>query len=472
MLFMQRTIKNEVTISGIGLHTGCETTLTFKPAPIDHGIKFVRIDLEKPVEIPALIDYVDSVARGTILSKDGVKIHTVEHVLAAVAGLQIDNVIIELTAEEPPVMDGSSIAFVEILENNIEEQNKPKSFFEIEKNIEYKDIEKGIELILVPAPEFKITYMVDYQNPALGTQFTSMYSLEEEFVKDYASTRTFCFLSEVEKLKEVGLIKGGNLDNSVVILDRELSDDERKQVAEKLNVTDGVIPKSKGIVGSTELRFKNEPVRHKALDLIGDLALVGKPVKGHFLCARGGHEAHLELVKLIKKAVDKHEVISKFKRREGADYVYNVTEIMEILPHRYPMLLIDRVLEIRPGESVTGLKNVTINEGFFEGHYPGKPIMPGVLIVEAMAQTGGILLMSSIDDPKSKVPFFTTIDKVKFKKPVVPGDQVIMVLEMTMPPRRGYCKMKGTAYVDGAKVTEADMSAFLVDKEDEKAKNL
>lgn len=468
MFLKQKTIKNEVSVSGIGLHTGCETNITFKPAPVGTGIVFRRVDLAEVVEIPALIDYVDSVARGTILSKDGVRVHTTEHVLAAIAGLGIDNIIVELDAEEPPVLDGSSIGFVEVLNDNTIEQDKIKEYFEVKNLIEYKDEKKGIELILVPSNHFEITYMVDYQNPALGTQFTTMYDLEEEFVKDYASTRTFCFLSEVEYLKEQGLIKGGGLDNSVVIIDRELTDDEKKMIAEKFGLGSDTLPETNGVIGSVEFRYKNEPVRHKTLDLIGDLALLGKPIKGHILCARGGHEAHLELVKLLKKAIDKHELISKYKKSDNDEYVFDVKDIMGFLPHRYPMLLVDRITEMNPGESVVGLKNVTINEDFFNGHFPGKPVMPGVLIVEAMGQTGGVLLMNSVDNPETKVVYFMSLDKIKFRRTVVPGDQIIMRVEMVRPINRGICKMQGYAYVDGEKAAEALMTAMVIDKEGDK----
>ena len=468
MFEKQKTIKEQISISGIGLHTGCTTTLTFKPAPENSGIVFRRTDMEKPVDIPATIDYVHSISRGTILGNNGVKVHTVEHVLAAVSGLNIDNIIIELDAEEPPVMDGSAIDFVNILKDNIADQDKPKQFFELKDILSYKDEEKGIELIAVPADKFKVTYMVDYQNPALGTQFTSLYDLDEEFVKDYASARTFCFLTEVEHLKEVGLIKGGSLDNSVVILDRELSAEERKTLEGKLGMGENIIPETKGILGSVELRFKNEPVRHKVLDLIGDLTLLGKPIKAHFLCARGGHAAHIELVKMLKKAVEKHEIINKFKRSENEAFVFDVKDIMNLLPHRFPMLLVDRLLEITPNQRAVGLKNVTINEDFFNGHFPGKPVMPGVLIIEAMGQTGGLLLMNSVDDPQKKVVYFTGLNNIKFRRTVVPGDQMIMHLEMTRPLSRGICRMKGIAYVDGKKCAEAEMTAMVIDKEGEK----
>ncbi|MBU4486775.1 MAG: bifunctional UDP-3-O-[3-hydroxymyristoyl] N-acetylglucosamine deacetylase/3-hydroxyacyl-ACP dehydratase [Candidatus Delongbacteria bacterium] len=468
MLEKQRTIGEEARISGIGLHTGCNSNLIFKPAPEDNGIVFRRSDLEVPVDIPATIDFVDSISRGTILSNKGVKIYTVEHVLAAISGLNIDNIIVELDAEEPPVMDGSSIDFVNLLKDNIVEQNKPRQFFEVKEIIAYKNEEKGIELIVVPADKFKVTYMVDYQNPALGTQFTTLYDLDEEFIKDYASTRTFCFLSEVEHLKDAGLIKGGSLYNSVVILDRELNKEERKTVEDKLGMGKGIIPETKGILGSVQLRFKNEPVRHKVLDLIGDLTLLGKPIKAHFLCARGGHSSHIELVKMLKKAADKHEIINKFKRSANEDFVFDVNDIMNLLPHRYPMLLVDRLLEMTPNQRAVGLKNVSINEDFFNGHFPGKPVMPGVLIIEAMGQTGGLLLMNSVDDPQKKVVYFTGLDNIKFRRTVVPGDQLIMHLEMTRPLSRGICRMKGVAYVDGQKCAEAEMTAMVIEKEGDK----
>ena len=269
-------------------------------------------------------------------------------------------------------------------------------------------------------------------------------------------------------LKEAGLIKGGSLENSVVILDRELSKEETSMVEKKLGMGEGIIPETKGVLGSVEFRFKNEPVRHKALDLIGDLALLGKPIRGHFLCARGGHEAHIELVKLLKTAVEKHSLINKFKRSADESYVFDIRDIMNLLPHRYPMLLVDKILEITPGKSIVGLKNVTFNEDFFNGHFPEKPVMPGVLITEAMGQTGGLLLMNSIEDPKSKVVYFTGLDKIKFRKTVHPGDQLMMHVEMVRPLSRGICKMHGVAYVDGKKAAEALMTAMVIDKEGDK----
>ncbi len=465
MLQKQRTIKSSISCSGIGLHTGKPCSLTFHPAPEGHGIKFKRLDIANSVPIPAIIDNVVDISRGTILGKDEVRIYTVEHVLAALAGLEIDNVLIELTSGEPPVCDGSAKPFVDVLiKAGIEDQEAPKEYLEIEQTIIYHNEEQGIDLVVVPAPAFRITYMIDYRNPVLGTQYTSLYDLKEEFVNDFASARTFCLLSEVESLKDQGLIQGGGLDNAVVIVDREVDASELDRLKKLFGMTSEVIKGDNGILDGRELRYYNEPVRHKTLDLMGDLALLGFPIQGHVLAARAGHASHVELVRLLRKEYDKKKLIRTYRGKTSADVIFDSEAIARILPHRYPFLLIDKIVDLSPGEKVCGIKCVTINEPFFQGHFPGYPIMPGVLVIEALGQAGGVLLLNSVDDPEGKLVFFTGLDKVRFRKPVVPGDQLVLQVELEFF-RRGICRMEGKAFVNDVVVAEAVMSAVVRDKE-------
>lgn len=460
----QRTISKSVTIEGVGLHKGNPVKMTFLPADPDTGIRFVRKDLKDSPEIPADINHVVDISRGTVLGVGDVIVHTVEHVLAAIYGLGIDNLIIELTANEPPVMDGSAKLFVDaLMESHPIDQEAPKEYLQVEKTLIYHNEEQAIDLVIVPSDEFRITYMVDYQNPALGTQYTSMYSMEEEFVNEFASSRTFCFLSEVEVLKEQGLIQGGNLDNAIVIVDRDVESSEFDRLKELFGLSHSEVRLGKGILDDRMLRFRNEPVRHKVVDLIGDLALLGMPLKGHVLAARAGHAAHVELVRMLRKVYEKKQITKKYQKGTAEGFVFDSRAIQEILPHRYPLLLVDRIIDLIPAEKVVAIKNVTINEPFFQGHFPGHPIMPGVLIIEAMGQSGGVLLLNSVENPEDKVVYFTGLDNVKFRKPVMPGDQIRFTVEMLMF-RRGICKMKGMAHVDGSLAAEADMQAVIVDR--------
>jgi UDP-3-O-[3-hydroxymyristoyl] N-acetylglucosamine deacetylase/3-hydroxyacyl-[acyl-carrier-protein] dehydratase len=458
----QKTIARPASLTGIGIHTGHPVHLTFYPSDPNSGIRFRRADLNGGVDIPALAENVVEISRGTVLGKNGAKIYTVEHVLAAVAGLCIDNIIIELSSDEPPVMDGSAGPFVETLkEAGIVEQDAPREYLEVEKTLTYHHEKEAVDIVVVPSTEFRITYMIDYTHPSIGTQYTSMYSLDE-FVNEFSTARTFCLLSETEKLKEGGLIQGGTLENAIVFVDRELAAEDLNRLR-RLFHHDGAVILGNSTLDNRELRFRNEPVRHKTLDLIGDLALVGVPIKGHVLAARGGHASHVEVAKMLRKAYETQQITRKYGSKGGQGYVFDAQAVQKLLPHRYPMLLVDRILELVPLERVVGIKNVTRNEPFFDGHFPGHPVMPGVLIIETMGQTGGVLLLNSVENPESKVVYFTGLDNVKFRKTVIPGDQMRLTVNMLMF-RRGLCKMHGEAHVDGVLVAEADMTAVIVDR--------
>lgn len=468
MLKNQLTIKNSVSMAGIGLHTGNETHLTFRPAPINTGVRFVRVDQPDRPEIQADIDHVVDISRGTTIAVNGVQIHTVEHVLAAVFGLEIDNIFVELDNNEPPVFDGSAQPFVDkLLEAGFVEQDSPRDILIIDETITYSEEDRGVDIVVFPSDEFRITFMVDYQNPALGTQYTSMYSLKDEFIQEFAPSRTFCFLHEVESLANQGLIKGGNFDNSVVIIDRDLDDSELDHLKNLLGLKEEIKPSINGILNNVQLRFKNEPVRHKALDLIGDLALLGMPIQAHVMCARSGHKANVELVKKIKKMYEKKMIAKRFKVGKTDGYLLDIDAILQVMPHRYPFLLVDRIIDFIPQERVVGLKNVTINEPFFPGHFPGNPIMPGVLIIEAMAQVGGFMLLNSEENSGNKLVLFMGMDNVRFRKPVRPGDQIRFEVEM-VKYRRSYCKMAGKSFVGEDLVAEADLMAAVVDKDKQK----
>lgn len=465
MLELQRTIENDVSMSGMGLHTGEECTMTFKPAPENKGIVFVRTDLGGNPEIPALVDYVVDISRGTTLGLGEAKVHTVEHVLAAIVGLQIDNIIIEMNGKEPPVGDGSAMPYVEkLLEAGFKAQEEPKDYLMIDETVMHHDEENQIDIVALPLDGYRITVMVDYQNPALGSQHTGLFDLGKEFVDEFASARTFCFLSEVEYLADKGLIKGGNLDNAVVIVDHKIDDKDLSDLTHKLGLKDQIKVGDNGFLNNKSLRFRNEPARHKLLDMLGDLALIGTPIKAQILAARPGHAANVEFAKKIRKLYQQKKLVKKFQFVKKDGIVFDHNAIQRILPHRYPFLLVDRITELEFDKRVVGIKNVTVNEPFFQGHFPGQPIMPGVLIVEAMAQTGGILLLNSTKNPQEKLVYFMGINNAKFRKPVVPGDQLVFEAEL-LRKRSRFVTIKTAAYVDGNLVSEAELTAAIVDRE-------
>jgi len=462
MLVQQRTIKQPVSMSGIGLHTGNVSTMTFKPAPENFGIRFRRIDLGGSPEVPADVDHVVDISRGTTIEVGDARVHTVEHVMAALVGLQIDNVLIELDANEPPVGDGSAKPYVDaLLKAGFAMQEAPKDYLIIDQTVHYHDEQRKVDIVALPTDDYRITVMVDYNNPALGSQHSGLFNLEKEFATEFAPCRTFCFLHEVEVLHEQGLIRGGNLDNAIVIVDRELNDQEIKRISSKLGIKDAVILGSNGVLNNRPLHFPNEPARHKLLDVMGDLALIGVPLKAQILAARPGHAANIEFARMVRKLYQQKKLIRKYQheRREGV--VFDINAIKKILPHRYPFLLIDKIIEFQLDEKIVGVKNVTSNEPFFEGHFPGQPVMPGVLVLEGMAQTGGILLLNGVENPGDTLVYFMAINNAKFRKPVLPGDQ--LVFELTMMSRKSkVCQMKGLAYVDGTLVAEAEMMASIV----------
>jgi len=455
----QRTLASAVSFSGVGLHTGEFNRLTLHPAPENHGYVFRRTDLPGEPLIEADVDRVVGTQRGTTLEQNGARIHTTEHVLAALYGCEIDNALIDVHGPEIPILDGSSLPYVEALTAAcFTEQSAPRKYYTLKENLTYEDPEKGVEMLAVPNPDetFRATVMVDYHSPVLGTQHASIARLAD-FAEEIARCRTFVFLKEVTTLAREGLIKGGDLDNAVVLIERPYASEELREIGTLLGKSDlQARADSPGVLNTSPLRFPNEPARHKLLDIVGDLALTGVFLRGHILAARPGHAGNVAFDRLIRQRMRAEAGLPDLDpNRPG---IIDINGIERLLPHRYPFLLVDRILAIDE-TSITGLKNVTMNEPFFQGHFPGNPVMPGVLQVEAMAQVGGIFALKSVPDPENYTTYFMKIDNVRFKQKVVPGDSVIFHLELLSPIRRGLVHMRGRGFVRGMLVSEAEMLA-------------
>jgi UDP-3-O-[3-hydroxymyristoyl] N-acetylglucosamine deacetylase/3-hydroxyacyl-[acyl-carrier-protein] dehydratase len=458
----QKTIKNEKTLRGVGLHTGKEVVLTFKPAPENHGYAFVRVDLEgSPVIVPKA-EYVVDTQRGTNLEKNGVSIHTSEHVLAAAVGLGITNLIIEIDAAEPPIMDGSSKYFVAALEAaGIVEQEMPIEEYIVKEIISYKEEATGSEIMIMPSEEYQVTAMVDFGTQILGTQNANINSLSE-FKEEISNARTFSFLHELEMLLDNNLIKGGDLNNAIVYVDKEISEETMTKLKTAFG-KDKIEVNANGILDNLTLHWANEAARHKLLDVIGDLALVGMRIRGKVIANKPGHSINTKFAKKLAN------IIKQEKRNKVPQYdlslppLMDIYKIMEILPHRPPFLLIDRILELSDTH-VVGMKNVSMNEPFFIGHFPEAPVMPGVLQIEAMAQCGGVLVLSTVPDPENYLTYFMKMDNVKFKQKVLPGDTLIFKAELISPIRRGICHMQAYGYANNKLVVEAALMAQIAKK--------
>nr|WP_315210004.1 bifunctional UDP-3-O-[3-hydroxymyristoyl] N-acetylglucosamine deacetylase/3-hydroxyacyl-ACP dehydratase [uncultured Flavobacterium sp.] len=459
----QKTIKTEISLTGVGLHTGKEVKMTFKPAPVNNGFTFVRVDLEGQPIIEADANYVVNTQRGTNLEKLGVKIQTPEHVLAALIGCDLDNVIIELNASELPIMDGSSKYFVEALEKaEIEEQNAKRNVYVVKEVISFTDEASGSEILVMPNDHYSVTAMVDFGTKILGTQNATMKSISD-FKTEISESRTFSFLHELESLLENGLIKGGDLNNAIVYVDKEIS----VATMENLKVAfgkDEITVKPNGILDNLTLHYPNEAARHKLLDVVGDLALIGTRIQGKVIANKPGHFVNTQFAKKMAKIIkiEQRNYVPVYDLHQ--EPLMDIHKIMAVLPHRPPFLLIDRIIEMSETH-VVGMKNVTMNENFFVGHFPEAPVMPGVLIVEAMAQTGGILVLSTVPDPENYLTYFMKIDNVKFKHKVLPGDTLIFKCDLITPIRRGICHMQANAYANGKLVAEAELMAQIAKKQ-------
>ena len=456
----QHTLKSQAGISGTGVHTGALVEMTLKPANAGFGFQFRRSDLPNHPTLKADCDLVTDTSRGTTLGNDGVKINTVEHVLAALVGMGVDNCLIELNGPEVPIMDGSSSPFVELIEEaGVVEQEAAKIWYSIDENIYYYDEKKRVEMVAMPSSDYQITTLIDFNSPVLGTQHAGLKTMRD-FKNEIAPCRTFCFLHELEMLLDNNLIKGGDVNNAIVVVDKPVDDAEMARL-KKIFRKDRIEVKSEGYLNNVELRFPNEPARHKLLDVVGDLALIGYPIKSRIIANRPGHSTNVEFAKSIKQYIRKNKHNKEIPIYDpAATPVYDQQYIEKTLPHRHPFLLVDKIIELGD-KHIVGVKNVTFNEWFFQGHFPGNPIMPGVLQVEALAQTGGILAINLSGEGQYDT-YFLKIDKCKFKQMVRPGDTMLLKMELMAPIRRGICEMKGTVYVGNRICTEAELVAQII----------
>jgi len=458
MINFQRTINEEGNLEGIGLHTGKKSKLKFVPAVINHGIKFQRIDLDGMPIVDADVNNVIAVERGTTIKQNDATISTVEHLLAAIVGLQIDNILIQIDGEEIPILDGSSKYFIECLEKcGLKTQDAARKYIEISEKITYNDEENNVEISIYPHNDYRITSMVDYNSEILGSQHYTLNQISN-FKKDISDARTFCFLHEIEDLFKKNLIKGGDLDNAIVIVDKVIDEKKLKEISQLLGKKNIKVDKQ-GILNNIKLKYNNEPARHKLLDIVGDLALVGRPIKGHIIAARPGHKSNIEFAKILKNFVKKRNINAP-KYDPNQKPVFDINGVKNIMKHRYPFLLVDKITYLDESE-VVGVKNVTVNEDFFNGHFPGNPVMPGVLQIEALAQVGGILVMNSIEEPEKHIPYLAGIENFRFRKMVSPGDTLVMRLRFIAPIKRGIAKMKAEAFVGNNLVSEGNMTATI-----------
>ena len=457
----QRTLAKEISLTGKGLHTGNSVTITFKPAPVNHGYKFCRVDLPGKPLIDALAEHVSDTSRGTTLVQNNASVSTIEHVMAAFHGLRVDNALIELNGPEAPIMGGSAWKFVEaIYAAGIVDQKEDRNYFVVKQKITFSDEEHGVDLIVYPDDHFSVNVLIDYNSKILGNQYSILDTIDD-FAENISKSRTFVFFHELEPLFNKGLIKGGDLDNAIVILEKEVEQSEIDRIAKLFN-RPGISTHTAGILNNTELRYPNEPARHKLLDIMGDIALVGHPIKGKIVATRPGHYANTRLARIIRQEMKK--ALSKLDipvYDASQPPVFTLEDIKKRLPHRYPFLMVDKIISLDES-SIVGIKNVTFNESFFQGHFPDEPVMPGVMLVEALAQTGGLLVLSSVEEPEKYSTYFLKIDKLKFKHKVVPGDTVILKMELSDVIRRGIVTMFGQAFVGNKLVLEGEMTAQVV----------